>query len=268
MTAVAANIKWLFAIYPLQDEVVFLALWYASHIMPEGVLDQFDLYQPDGIVLATRLFVLSYTLAIKWLSDETYSLQHWYVLQAYDQLVYQANGLFRVPHYQKGFSISSAKALDKAALELLDYNLHIPSLQWTAWLHKLDQSPSANILVADAQIAVQAKIHNLIFKSEASGLSSPQRSRSISTSATSVWKVHKILFDNLAISVPFPEPAPWNPSEDPIIHTTGRRQPFTQAPSPWSCGNHCYFPQPHVSPLVVYNSQGEVRAELLRPVWQ
>jgi hypothetical protein len=87
VTAVAANIKWLFAIYPLQDEVVFLALWYASHIMPEGVLDQFDLYQPDGIVLATRLFVLSYTLAIKWLSDETYSLQHWYVLQVYDQFI-------------------------------------------------------------------------------------------------------------------------------------------------------------------------------------
>jgi hypothetical protein len=54
-------------------------------MMPDGLLVQFELYQPDGIVLATRLFVLSYTLAIKWLSDEAYLLQHWYVSQAYNQ---------------------------------------------------------------------------------------------------------------------------------------------------------------------------------------
>ena len=87
VTAVAANIKCLCEVYPLRDEVVFLALWYASHIMPEGVLDQFDLYQLNGIVLVTRLFVLSYSLAIKWLSDEPYSLQNWHVLQAYDQRI-------------------------------------------------------------------------------------------------------------------------------------------------------------------------------------
>lgn len=71
--------KRLFRIYPLQDDVVFLALWYASHMMPDGLLDQSDLYKPDGIVLATRLFVLSYTLAIKWLADESYLPRHWCV---------------------------------------------------------------------------------------------------------------------------------------------------------------------------------------------
>ena len=77
--------KRLFRIYPLQDDVVFLALWYASHMMPDGLLDQSDLYKPDGIVLATRLFVLSYTLAIKWLADESYLPRHWCVSQACDQ---------------------------------------------------------------------------------------------------------------------------------------------------------------------------------------
>lgn len=237
VAAVAANIKRLFEIYSLHDEMIFLALWYASRIMPEGILDQFYLYQPDGIVLATRLFVLSYTLAIKWLSDETYSLQNWYVLRP--STYRQANVfLIRVPHYQKGFSISSAKALDKAALELLEYDLYISPFQWTTWLHKLDQVPSANILMEDrVHLVAQARIRNLLFKLDPSNPSS--RSRSISTSVTSVWKVHMILLDNLAISVPFPEPAPWNPAEDPIIHTTGRRQPM-QTPSPWSCGNHCY----------------------------
>jgi len=85
VAAVATNIKCLFQTYAPQDDVVFLTLWYASQMMPVGLPDQFDLYQPDGIVLATRLFVLSYTLAIKWLADESYSLQTWYVSQPYDK---------------------------------------------------------------------------------------------------------------------------------------------------------------------------------------
>lgn len=128
---------------------------------------------------------------------------------------------------------------------MLDYNLYVSPFQWTAWLHKLDESPLANILVdGRVHLVAQARIRNLLFKSETSSLSSQLRS----TSATSVWKVHKILLENLAMSIPFPEPAPWNPAEDPIIHATGRRRPFTQAPSPWSCGNHCYSPQSYVSP--------------------
>lgn len=115
---------------------------------------------------------------------------------------YQANFLFRVPHYQKGFSISFAKALDKAALELLDYNIF--PFQWSAWLHNLDEPPSANMRRPE-------------FTNYCSYW------RSFSASATSVWK-DLILLDNFAIPVLFL--APWNLAEDVIIHATGRRQPF------------------------------------------
>lgn len=176
--------------------------------------------------------------------------------------VYEANVLFRVPHYQKGFSISSAKTLDKAALELLDYNIYVSPFQWTAWLHKLDEPPSANTFLEDrVHLVAQARIRKLLLKVEKSSPSS--WSRSLPISITAVWKVHNILLEDLAVSVPFPEPAPWNPAGDPIIHITGRRQSFTQVPPSWSCGNRCYSSQPNVTPLVAYNSKEEVRAELL-----
>ncbi|KAF8803820.1 hypothetical protein BYT27DRAFT_7259812 [Phlegmacium glaucopus] len=223
VAAVATNIMPLFQTYPpFQDDFGFLALWYASHMMPLGLLDQFHLYQPDGILLATRLFVLCYTLAIKWLVDEGCSLLIW------------------APHYRQGFSLSSANALDKAALELLDYSLYISPSQWAAWLHHLDEWPSANMFAEDRiHLVAQAKIRESLFKLETS--SSPSLlSRSISTSGTSVWKLHKILLENLG----------------------------TQAPSPWNFGNSCSVPpQVHVPPVVVYNSEGEVRPEFLSSMW-
>ena len=180
----------------------------------------------------------------------------------------QANVLLRAPHYQKGFSTSSARALDKAALELFDYNLYIAPSQWIAWLHHLNEWPSSHIFAEDGvHFVAQARIHKLLFKSEA--ITPSSHLRSVPTSGTAVWKVHKILLEDLAISIPFPEPAPWNPAEDPIIHTTGQRQPLTQSPSPWSCGTHwhCNAPHAHTPPLIVYDNKGEVRAELLRQAW-
>ncbi|KAF8165026.1 hypothetical protein B0H34DRAFT_793462 [Crassisporium funariophilum] len=205
--------------YRPTDEILFLAFWYISLLMPNGLLSCKDLSTLDGVLLATRLFVLAYSLAIIWLEDRPLRIRGW------------------VPHYRKDFTHRSAKALEIAALEALGYNLHISNNEWNNWLNYLQQWTFSCTTTNDPHYfsiyePVGRKICDVLSKSPPS---SPSARRVVPSDLT-IRRIHVILLSNLAISIQLPEPAPWNPAEDPIhdFDSSKNIRVEKQAPSQWS----------------------------------
>ncbi|KDR83409.1 hypothetical protein GALMADRAFT_640332 [Galerina marginata CBS 339.88] len=127
--------------YRANDELAFLATQYISDLLPRGLMDAKDLYTPCGVVAATRLFVLTYTLAIKNVEDQAYRLNKW------------------TSYYGTKFEPPSATQFEIAALQALDFNITLQPDQWRAHLrHLYDWTGQPRTDFRDAHLNIHTRI--------------------------------------------------------------------------------------------------------------
>ncbi|KAF8974645.1 hypothetical protein BDZ97DRAFT_40236 [Flammula alnicola] len=170
-----------------------------------------------GIVMASRLFILCYVLAAKWQDDDSYGFAN------------------RVSLYANDFTQKTANILEASALEALDFNLSVSTVEWVQHLKHLKQwtlDMRSGTHRYGAHLTICCRINELLFLPNLKRRMRNVRPRVIHPSA--VRKLYTALATNLQISTKSStlsklysaESASWNSAADPVVKEYGRCVPF------------------------------------------
>ncbi|TFK43219.1 hypothetical protein BDQ12DRAFT_718456 [Crucibulum laeve] len=195
--AVAEMVTRQMAVYEVSPSQAILSLWYLQRLFRSGPINLHNLHRSDCIVLLQRALVLGFMLAKKWIQDCHWPTSQWKL----------AFGSSKSAAYVNGLEI--------AALKAFDFNLSTSGSEWTTWLKALKQfSPSSREGMVASDVLSELLEHpklamsHVIFRAHSD------------SSPLDDFLVQDVLFrlhEDLDIGPQcIPEPALWNPSEDPV----------------------------------------------------
>ncbi|PPQ83304.1 hypothetical protein CVT25_004043 [Psilocybe cyanescens] len=163
------------------DRFAFVAMYYASNILPKGLLESTALYTPNGIMVATRLFVVTFSIAAKCFQDGG------------GENFFKSTSLLK-----SNLSAFSALSLELAIVEALSssakFNLFLHFGEWNRHLRALWDWTLGREQLDGAYQAVGERLQQLL---EALNDSSPSEYEYTTTPPPSISKVISSLLGDL-----------------------------------------------------------------------
>ncbi|RDB23214.1 hypothetical protein Hypma_009627 [Hypsizygus marmoreus] len=187
--------------YRPEASIVFLALWYLSRLFPQGLVSCY-IFQEYSTEIIARVFLLGLTFATKWLDDLTRKNGTWMRFCSLE--------------------IKSINQIEKSALVVLDYNLHISNGEWEAWLLHLLGSTAYFKTAMLGQLTAFAALNEVISVAEKGHPKCVRQPPAHCFFNNLNFQLLQDLSPAHADDLPsaptvIPDPAPWNPAADPII---------------------------------------------------